>query len=243
MAAGRRNSGTRPSCHHTVPTVTAAPTVAAVGSGGSAVDRVVEHLRRGEPHELRLVCIEGPGGAGKSTLAAAVADQYRVQYQSEIIVVHGDDFFGPAERRWLDGHDRQSPLLSQGYEVFAHDRLQRELLDPLRAGNRARFQRYDWAGDSLAEWLCAPPHGLVLVEGAYLLRRHLRRYWDVALFVRTPRSVRHARMHARDQNASGWIERWVAAEDAYLAAEDPAAAADLTVAGTSRLRSPPTAPR
>jgi hypothetical protein len=65
----------------------------------------------------------------------------------------------------------------------------------------------------------------------------------VALFVETPRAVRHARMHARDQNASGWIERWVAAEDAYLAAEDPAAAADLTVAGTSEVRRPPTAPR
>jgi uridine kinase len=207
------------------------------------VDRVVEHLHTADPRELRLVCIEGPGGAGKSTLAAAVAARYRARHQSEITVVHGDDFFGPVERRWLDGHTPPRESLSDGYGVFAHARLRRELLDPLRAGERARYQRYDWASDSLADWLSAPPQGVVLVEGAYVLRRHLRHYWDEALFVRTPRSVRHARMHARRQNASGWIERWVAAEDAYLAAEDPAAAANLIVDGASRLRPPPTAPR
>ena len=227
-----------------MPTVTAAPTVAAVGPGGPAVERaverVVEHLRLEQPDELRLVCIEGPGGAGKSTLAAAVAARYRA---ADITVVHGDDLFGARERRWLDGREPQDGALSDGYDVFRHDRLQHELLSSLRAGDRARFQRYDWVSDSLAEWLTVPPQGLVLVEGAYLLRRHLRRYWDVALFVQTPRTVRHARMHARDQNASGWIERWVAAEDAYLAAEDPAAAAALTVAGTSDVRRPPTAPR
>lgn len=207
------------------------------------MDHVVALLRPDTPHRLRLACIEGPGGAGKSTLAAAVAAHFRAQDQAEITVVHGDDLFGRGERRWLDGHDPQGKGQPEGYDVFRHDRLQQELLDPLRAGRRGRFQRYDWSSDSLAEWLSTPPHGLVLVEGAYLLRRHLRRYWDVALFVRTPRSVRHARMHARNQNASGWIERWVAAEDAYLAAEDPAAAADLTVSGTIRLTPPPTAPR
>ena len=210
---------------------------------GSVVDRVVEHLRTVEPDELRLVCIEGPGGAGKSTLAAAVAARCRAQHPAHITVVHGDDFFGPVERRWLDGHTPRQESPSDGYGVFAHARLRRELLDPLRAGERARYQRYEWASDSLAEWLSAPPQGLVLVEGAYVLRRHLRHYWDEALFVRTPPSVRHARLHARRQNASGWIERWVAAEDAYLAAEDPAAAADLIVDGASRLRPPPTAPR
>jgi uridine kinase len=171
---------------------------------------------------LALACVDGMGGSGKSTLVEAVARLAT----GEITVVHGDDFYGPEKGDW------RSWTPQQGYErYFDHARLEEQLLRPLRSGQSARFQRYDWTTNALADWVAVPPLGLVLVEGVYLLRARLRRYWDFAAYVDTPRHIRLARMYARGENDRGWIERWAAAEDFYQGAEDPAGAADLVVAG------------
>jgi uridine kinase len=168
-----------------------------------------------------LVCVEGLGGAGKTTLARAVAAR-----SHDITLVHGDDFYGPEGRDWRSWSPRQ------GYErYFDHRRVERELLRPLKAASPATFQRYDWKANALDGWVTVEPRGVVLVEGVYLLRRGLRRYWDLSVYVDTPRNTRQTRLHARGENDEGWIARWAAAEDYYEQAERPAQAADLVVKG------------
>jgi uridine kinase len=168
-----------------------------------------------------LVCIEGLGGAGKSTLARALAER-----SDDLTLVHGDDFYGPEERDWRSWTPRQ------GYQrYFDHRRVEHELLRPLKAGQPATFQRYDWASNSLDGWGTVEPRGIVLVEGVYLLRRELRAYWDFSIYVDAPRALRQMRLHARGENDEGWIERWAAAEDYYERVEQPGQAADLVVSG------------
>jgi uridine kinase len=168
-----------------------------------------------------LVCIEGLGGAGKSTLARALATS-----SDDITLVHGDDFYGPEERDWRSWTPRQ------GYQrYFDHQRVELELLRPLRAGKSATFRRYDWSARALGGWTTVEPRGIVLVEGVYLLRRQLRSYWDFSIYVHTPGEIRQARLYARGENDAGWIERWTAAEDYYEQLERPAQAADLIVNG------------
>ena len=176
-----------------------------------------------EPTEARpiLIGIDGLGGAGKTSLADAIADA-----RPDVQVVHGDDFYGPEERDWRTWTARQ------GYErYFDHRRLMSELLEPLRLGRPGRFQRYDWGQNALGEWTDVAPHGLVVMEGVYLLRPQLRWAWDLTVFVEVPRDLRAARLQARGQNEAGWIERWMAAEDYYEQAHDPAGVADLVVPG------------
>lgn len=168
-----------------------------------------------------LVCVEGLGGAGKTTLAQALSAR-----SGDITLVHGDDFYGPEERDWRSWSPRQ------GYQrYFDHRRLKRELLEPLKAASPASYQRYDWDTNTLDGWITVEPRGIVLVEGVYLLRRELRSYWDFAVYVDTPRDLRQQRLHARGENDPGWIARWAAAEDYYEQAELPAQAADLVVRG------------
>ena len=187
-----------------------------------SVVEALEGLPLPDEGRLILACIEGPGGSGKSTLADGIAQAC----PGLVTVVHGDDFYGPEDRDWPRW------TAEEGYlRYFDHRRLERELLQPLRRGETARFRRYDWSTDSLDGLLEVRPCGIVLVEGVYLLRRYLRRYLDFSIYVDTPREVRLARASARGENDAGWIARWVAAEDHYDAVERPAAAADLIVDG------------
>jgi uridine kinase len=186
-----------------------------------AVDKVVARLPAPSKGSPVLIGIDGLGGAGKTSLAASISEA-----RPDTQVVHGDDFYGPEERDWRSWTPRQ------GYErYFDHQRLAAELLRPLRRGEPRRFQRYAWGRKALADWVDVAPRGLVLVEGVYLLRPELRPLWDLTVFIDVPGRIGAARLHARGENEQGWIERWIAAENHYELAHNPAGAADLVVSG------------
>jgi uridine kinase len=192
-----------------------------VDRGTSAVAAVISALSSPLGDRPSLVCIDGLGGAGKSTLAEAVASE-----RPDVTVVLGDDFYGPQASDWTTWTPQQ------GYErYFDHDRLEDQVLQPLRSGSRASFQRYDWSANTLADWIEVDPDGVVIVEGVYLLRPRLRRYWDLAIYVDAGRDLRQRRMSARSQNDVDWINRWAAAEDYYESVERPSDFADVIVPG------------
>lgn len=192
-----------------------------VTSIGQAVAQVLAALPEPSAGRSTLICVEGLGGAGKSTLAEAV-----VNSRPHIALVRGDEFYGPEERDW------RSWTPPQGYErYFDHRRLEAQVLRPVWCGLSARYQRYDWDNNVLAGWAEVDPGGMVIVEGVYLLRPRLRPYWDLAVYVDTPRQVRQRRLHARGENDSGWIARWTAAEDYYERVHTPTRAADIVVEG------------
>lgn len=152
-----------------------------------------------------LVGIGGRGGAGKTTLARAVA---------AATVISTDEFW--------DG------------ERFDLDRLRREAVEPLARGETARFASYDWhARRPRGKERVVPPRGLVLVEGVCALHRTLRDAYALRVWVEATREVRLARGVARDGEAgrATWEEVWMPMEDSYVAADDPVAAADLLVDG------------
>lgn len=190
------------------------------------VDDAVRDVRRlleaATGKRLTLACVEGPGGAGKSTLAQAVA----AAVPGGATVVHGDDFYGPEEADWRSWSPREGYL-----RFFDHRRLERELLLPLTTGADGRFRSYDWEHKSLGDEVGVEARGLVIVEGVYLMRSWLRAYWDASVYVETPAEIRWARLTARGENDEGWIAAWTAAENYYLEVERPAEGADLVVPG------------
>jgi uridine kinase len=176
------------------------------------VSGVVERIwgiRRSKPGTV-LVAIDGAGGAGKSTLAASIADQMEGS-----CIVCLDDFARPSVPGW------------------DQDRFRHQVLGPLLAGQDACYQRWDWPTDSGAEWHRVPAGSIVIIEGVSSTRSELAECWDLTIWVDTPRAIRLERGIQRDGEAmrSKWTDVWMPEEEAYIETQQPAERADIIVSG------------
>jgi uridine kinase len=159
--------------------------------------------------QTRIVAVDGPGGAGKSTFASLLAAEL-----GGAQIVHTDDFAS-----WDD------PL-----EWWP--RACAELLEPLAQGCTARFERSRWTSEQQPEQVEVAPAEVVLFEGVTSSREAFRAYLTYAIWIETPRVVRLERGVARDGEGArdDWV-RWMAAEDEYVRLERPAERADLVLRG------------
>jgi len=151
---------------------------------------------------MTLVGIGGHGAAGKTTLARAVP---RAQ------IVSTDEFWNG--------------------EAFDLDRLEREVVARLVAGEAATFASYDWTAGEARGSRTVGATGVVIVEGVCALHRKLRDAYDVRVWVEASYDVRLARAIARDGEAarSTWVDVWMPSEERYVERDDPVSCADLVV--------------
>lgn len=182
-------------------------------------EQVLDRIRVIEPEGRAtvLVAIDGRGGAGKSYLAAWLAGHL------EADVIHIDDFGRPG----------------RPYDAWDWDRFRAQVLDPLLADGLARYQRYDWNADRLAEWVDVRLGGVVIAEGVSVTRTELGDPWDVTVWVEAPYDLRLERGVERDGEAmrETWTNHWMPEEDRYVREERPHERADFVVLGyDSRIR-------
>jgi uridine kinase len=177
-----------------------------------AVDAIVAAIRAAVPPPgmtTRVVAVDGPGGAGKSTLAARIAEGL-----GGAQVAHTDDF------------------ASWDVPLDWWPRLRGELLEPLARNEAARYRCTDWTGSGEERYETIRPAAIVLLEGVSASRSAFRPYLAYTIWVETPRDVRLARGLARDGEAARRLwERWTAEEDAYVERERPHERADAVVSG------------
>ncbi|MCX5380479.1 uridine kinase [Streptomyces sp. NBC_00091] len=179
-----------------------------------------------------LVGIDGPGGTGKSTLAALLA-----ACLPGAVVVHIDDFYLPSADR-----PARSGAIAAGFDLA---RLDDQVLRPAVAGRRVRYQRYDWDADRLGDWIELPPRTPLIVEGVHALHADLRPAYTHTIHCQAPRDVRLHRGLARDgeEARTTWEDEWMPAEDAYLAAHRPHLHADTLLDSHTRPPAPDGTPR
>jgi len=176
-----------------------------------------------------LVAVDGPGGAGKTTVALALA-QALERHGRRVAIVPMDDFYLPSAQRPA-GPPGTGPVGG----AFDWRRLRGQVLVPLRAGRAARYERYDWIRDVLAETHDVEPGIVVVVEGVTSCRRELAPLYDLRVWVDCPRELRLTRGLARDGESARarWVEEWMPEEDRYAEEHRPRATADVIVDGSA----------
>jgi uridine kinase len=170
-----------------------------------------------------LVCIDGPGASGKSTVARGLAAA-----SEKIQLVHMDDFYRPSAQRF-GGAVAERPIAAD----FDLSRLRAEVLIPLTSNQPASYHVYDWTADEVAAGAVAVTRPIVVVEGVYSFSLALAPFFDFSVWVECPRSLRLARGLARDGDdaRARWEGDWMPGEDLYIAEERPHERAALVCDG------------
>jgi uridine kinase len=164
----------------------------------------------------RLVCVDGPAGAGKTTVAdelVAALDEAGVTVQ----LVHMDDVYGG----WSG--------LETGIATFAES-----VVTPLRVGQPGHYRRYDWGRSTYAEEHEVAPCDVLVVEGVGAGSTAYDEAITCLLWVDTPRELRLARSIARDGEAMrDRLLAWRLEEDNLFDRERTELRADLVIDGQS----------
>jgi len=160
---------------------------------------------------VRLVCVDGPAGSGKTTAAAAMAAA-AADLGACATVVHLDDLY----EGWA------------GLEGSLWPRLSAQVLEPLRRGTPGRFQRYDWPAGRFAEWVDVAVPALLVLEGCGSARRAADRDAVLRVWVEAPADLRLRRGLDRDGEAAHdhWVA-WMRDEAEHFAREQTRERADV----------------
>jgi uridine kinase len=160
----------------------------------------------------RLVCVDGPAGSGKTTLARDIT----LAAEDSVRLLHMDDIY----EGW------------SGLEA-AMTRVADDVVGPLRTGRAGRYRRYDWVREELAEEHLVEPVDLLVIEGVGSGGAAYADATTCLVWVEAPADERLRRGLERDGEAvrAQWLA-FMADEEAMFARERTRARADVIVDGT-----------
>lgn len=172
--------------------------------------------------QTALVAIDGRCGSGKTGLAALISGIF------PCTVLHMDDFFLPFEKRTPER------LATPGGNVD-HERLLREVLDPLSRGEPALLRSFDCHEGVLRPPVEVPRRDLTILEGSYAHHPALRGRYDLTVFLTCSKEEQRRRLLDREGpgGLAPFLERWIPLEERYFSAFAVEDESDLVVDTTA----------
>jgi len=171
-----------------------------------AIEELLTHARLTAPglRRSRVIGVDGPSGAGKTTFADSLAEILLALTGTPPQIVHMDDLY-PGWNGLVD----------------AVDLVATRVLEPLSRGEDGRFERWDWLAGERAETVHVPVADWMVLEGVGSGSRRCRRHLAALAWLEADPAIRLARGIDRDGEAfrPHW-ERWAVQEGRLFTAED-----------------------
>lgn len=189
----------------------------------TSLQSILERVKHNSPKsETAIIGIDGGGAAGKSTIASKFKE-----LDQRIEIIHMDDFYKPVAERGL-AHPEEVGAFWDWRRVID------QVLEPLKNHRIAKYQIYDWNKDALTDWVTVMPGHVVIVEGCYCLRKEMVDYYDLKIWMESPRDLRLSRGIDRDgeQKRPYWDDIWMPEEDRYVDLQNPRSFVDYIIDGT-----------
>ena len=163
-----------------------------------------------------LIAIEGGAGSGKSTLGQLLERIY------DCTLFHADDYF-------LQPYQRTPERLAEVGGNLDRERLEEEILRPLRDGENIIWRRYDCCSQSLCAEEKVFPKALTILEGAYSMHPDLADYYDLSVFLRMGSELQIQRIRCRNspEMAERFFSTWIPMERRYFEQMDVERRCDL----------------
>ena len=178
------------------------------GIAERAIDALLAQNKRA------VVAIDGRCGAGKSTLANAVAQIYSAD------IIHMDDFFLSAELR------TKERLSSPGGNVH-YERFFDEVVLPLNHGGSFSYRVFDCTKMDFSSYRTVNANGLILIEGAYSHHPYFaaalgHEPYNLRVFMDISPTLQRERIIARGGGEAyqSFERMWIPLEEAYIGAYD-----------------------
>lgn len=166
-----------------------------------------------------VVSIDGRSGAGKSTIAAYLAQDLFAS------IVSCDDFYA--------GGTDVLPFAPDQLADICIDRSRlRKTLEALKSKLHVLYAPFDWQafdGSLAASKILAAPTPVIISEGVYSAHPDLRDIVDIAVLVRTSPVERERRLLEREGALGPWERQWHRAENWYFKTLAPPEAFDILV--------------
>jgi para-aminobenzoate synthetase len=200
----------------------------------SQIVTAIHHLLQTR-HPPIVVALDGGSGAGKSTLATRLAQE------TNLVIVSLDDFYAANIPDW---EWETRPIPERARDVFDWQRLRTNALEPLLAGQPAKWYPFDFAAGLRPDGtyaLCQQPVGkqpapVIILEGAYAASPEIADLVDLTVLIDVPVIERHRRLAQREsdrQFLQRWHSLWDEVEDYYFSEVRPKSAFDLVVSGSN----------
>lgn len=166
-------------------------------------DAISEVLRQ---KDHAIIAIDGRCGAGKTTLAAAIA-----AINTDCGCIHMDDFYLRPEQRVPERY------LEPGGNVD-RERFRDEVMRPLLTGRAFYYRPLVCPAFRLGEPIYMPVKKLTVIEGSYSCHPELADGYDLRIFldISSDEQMRRIRKRNGEERALDFKRRWIPLEELYF---------------------------
>jgi uridine kinase len=186
----------------------------------------------------KMIAIDGVDGAGKTVFARELK-LYLLALGYETVLVSVDDFHYPRNIRYRKGPDSPKGFY---FDSIHYSELIRLVLDPFSKGEGYyHTTAFDCENDrpNMSKVKQINPNSILLMEGIFLQRPELVRFWDLKIFLdvdfktNLQRNIDRANLIndpvALDRFIERYYTRYKPGQELYFAESKPHESADIVI--------------